>query len=353
MSRRKASDYDESDARVRPSRKGTRPRTKDRPAHEDAEFALVVGVDRGRYTVLAGTGDYERTVLAMKARELGRKGIVVGDEVALVGDTTGEPDSLARIVRVEHRRTVLRRTADDTDPYERIVVANADQLVVVTALAEPEPRPRMVDRCLVAAYDAGLAPLLLLTKADLADPGPFVGSYAPLDVPYVVTHREADGTIVGLDDVLERLRGKRSVLIGHSGVGKSTLVNALVPGTFRSVGVVNVVTGRGRHTSTSAVALRLPERAGWVIDTPGVRSFGLAHIDLARIINAFPDLEPGTEDCPRGCTHDEPECALDAWVENGNAGPAGRSRLDSLRRVLRARTGTAPADSPEQDEEPG
>jgi ribosome biogenesis GTPase len=338
--------YDESDVRVRPSRRGSRPRTKERPSHDDAETGSVVAVDRGRYTVLVGEGTSprrgrsgERLVTAMKARELGRKSVVVGDDVALVGDTSGDPDALARIVRIEERRTALRRTADDTDPYERVVVVNADQLAVVTALAEPEPRPRMVDRCLVAAYDAGLDPLLVLTKADLADPAPFLASYAPLDVPYVVTRRQDEGTIEGLDDVRQALAGRRTVLVGHSGVGKSTLVNQLVPGAGRSTGVVNEVTGRGRHTSTSAVALRLPDHAGWVIDTPGVRSFGLAHIDLARLINAFPDLEPGTAECPRGCTHDEADCALDAWVEEGHAGPAGRSRLDSLRRVLRARSG--------------
>jgi ribosome biogenesis GTPase len=104
------------------------------------------------------------------------------------------------------------------------------------------------------------------------------------------------------------------------------------------VGVVNDVTGRGRHTSSSAVSLRLPGGNGWVVDTPGVRSFGLAHVDLSRIIQHFPDLEPGTDQCPRGCTHDEAECALDAWVESGRAGAAGPSRLDSLRRLLRART---------------
>jgi ribosome biogenesis GTPase len=121
-------------------------------------------------------------------------------------------------------------------------------------------------------------------------------------------------------------------------VGKSTLVNALVPGAARAVGVVNEVTGRGRHTSSSAVSLRLPEGNGWVVDTPGVRSFGLAHVDLTRIIRHFPDLAPGAEQCPRGCTHDEPECALDAWVESGQAGAAGVSRLDSFRRLLRARS---------------
>jgi ribosome biogenesis GTPase len=253
---------------------------------------------------------------------------------------------------VEPRRSSLRRTADDSDPIERVIVANADQLVVVTALADPEPRPRMIDRCLVAAYDAEMTPLLLLTKADLVDPEPFMSRYAPLGVRAVVTSRErpdADpsGTVInGLEVLRAELTGHVSVLIGHSGVGKSTLVNALVPGTFRATGGVNDVTGRGRHTSSSAVALRLPGANGWVVDTPGVRSFGLAHVDPERIISHFPDLEPGTAQCPRGCTHDEPECALDAYVASGAAGPAGPSRLDSVRRLLRARYGTPEVSEP-------
>jgi len=334
----KARRYDESDVRIRPTRRGSRPRTKDRPAHEDAIPGFVTGVDRGRYTLIVHSGG-ERVVVAMKARELGRKSVVIGDEVAMVGDTSGGPDSLARIVRVEPRRSVLRRTADDTDPVERIIVANAEQLVIVTALVDPEPRPRMIDRCLVAAYDSGMEPLLVLTKADLIDPAPFLAHYSMLEVRHLVTSRDpVTHAWVGLKQLQDMLIGRVSVFIGHSGVGKSTLVNALVPGAERAVGLVNDVTGRGRHTSSSAVSLRLPGGNGWVVDTPGVRSFGLAHVDLSRIIQHFPDLEPGTDQCPRGCTHDEEECGLDAWVESGRAGPAGPSRLDSLRRLLRART---------------
>lgn len=316
-------DWDEDDIRQRPGRGKSRPRSKTRPEFVDATLATVVQVDRGRFTLELADGGERH---AIKSRQLGRKGVVVGDHVRVVDDAQASGETLARIVGIEPRTTVLRRTADDGDPVERVIVANADQLGIVAALADPPPRPRLIDRYLVAAYAAGMTPILILTKSDLASGEELASRYRSLDVHVHVISREDEP-----EAVRESLIGHTTVLVGHSGVGKSTLVNALVPDAERATGDVNVVTGRGRHTSSSAVALRVDDDT-WLIDTPGIRSFGLAHVSVGDVIRAFPDLEAAATECPRACDHDNPDCALDTWAQAN--GPSAAARVESLRLLL-------------------
>ncbi|MFM7014668.1 MAG: ribosome small subunit-dependent GTPase A [Actinomycetota bacterium] len=321
-------DLDESDVRIRPNPKGNRPRTKIRPDHESAKRGFLFAVDKNRYQVLLDDAEVE--VNATLAKELRKDGPVVGDRVLLTGDTSGIDGALARIVGIEPRESLLRRSADDSDQIERVIVANATQLMIVVAAANPEPRTRLIDRYLAAAYDANLRPILCITKTDLADPEEFLRSFRGLSIPVVQTRSDS----FNLDEINRLLAGENTVLVGHSGVGKSTLVNAIAPEANRAVGKVNDVTGRGRHTSTSVRAIRLP--SGWIIDTPGIRSFGLGHIDPKNLLRSFEDLWEVIASCPRGCSHlaDSPDCELDAAVASGTLGEAGAARVDSLRRLM-------------------
>ncbi len=325
-----ADQFDESDVRIRPNPKANRPRTKTRPDHADAVLGMVTGVDRGRYTVLVDGV----SVTCSRARELSKNAIVVGDQVNVVGDVSGSAGSLGRVVRVEPRDTILRRSADDTDEVERVIVANADQLLIVIAAANPEPRVRLVDRYLVAAYDAGIKPLLVVTKCDIQNPEDFLAHFEGLDIPIFRSGTDE----VPLSELQEALAGHTTVAVGHSGVGKSTLVNALVPGALRATGHVNEVTGRGRHTSSSSICLELdsPFGQGWIIDTPGIRSFGLGHVNPENILGSFSDLAVVAEKCPRGCSHksDAPDCAINEALEAGELSETSHVRVDSLHRLL-------------------
>ncbi len=333
-------EYDESDVRVRPTR-STRPRSKERPSHPDAITALVTSVDRGRTRCITDAGVI---ITAMRARELGPKSVVVGDLVSIVGDISGTAGSLARIVAVKKRRNSLSRTVDDVAKVERTIVANIDQLIIVVAAANPEPRRGLIDRFLVCAFHEGITPRIVVTKTDVAEIPEFIKEYAKLDIDIIDSAIKSERRDQDIEKLKRVLLGKTSVLVGHSGVGKSTLINALVPDARRLTGDVNAVTGRGRHTSSSAIALPLTPvdalntgwmRDGWIIDTPGIRAFGLAHIDANRIIASFSDLSLVAATCMSNCSHNEAGCKLDSWVfEGGNAGPERASRVASLRALL-------------------
>ena len=327
-------DLDESDVRVRPNPKGNKPRTKKRPEYAEALIGLVLGVDVGRYRVLLEGED--RVINATMGKELRKTGAVVGDRVALAGDTSETEGALARVVRIEPRTSLLRRSADDSDQVERVIVANATQMVIVVAIANPEPRTRLIDRYLAAAYDAGLKPILVITKTDLANPDEFLANFEGLSIPVVLNRSDKPA----LPQLRELLAGQTSVFVGHSGVGKSTLVNSLAPHAMRATGGVNVVTGRGRHTSSSVRAIKLDEsfNGGWIIDTPGVRSFGLGHVKPENLLRSFEDLWQVIETCPRDCSHtsDSPDCALDEAIETGKLGASGEARVDSLRRLIQS-----------------
>ena len=320
----KLQDYDEDDFRSRPGKHKSRPRSKDRPKFENAIDGLVITVDRGRFTV--NLSDLEDVnIYAIKSRELGRKGVVVGDLVEVVGVDVKHPENMARIVKVKERKNSLQKSADDSESVERSLVSNIDIVAIVVATSEPEPNPRLIDRTVIAARLANAQPIIIATKTDVESSEKLSQMYQALDIPVISMNKTTN-----LDELLDLLEGKTTVLIGPSGVGKSTLVNRLVPDAGRRTGEVNDVTGQGKHTSTSAYALKVNSKT-WIIDTPGIRSFGLAHASVEEILEGFPDLIQATTQCQKGCTHQDTSCAIEAVAfEN----PALLPRLDSFRRLL-------------------
>jgi len=315
-------DLDEDDVRVRPNPKGSRPRTKIRPSFENAKRGMVLEVHLARYRVLTEDGV---EVLATLAKELRTDGCVTCDQVLLDGDVSGKTGTLARIVQIEPRTSELTRVAEDGS--EQRIVANADQIVIVMAAANPEPRARLVDRFLVASYLQNLSPVLVMTKCDLADPTDFVENFSGTNLKIIQTSKVSPN----LAELKELISGKKSVFVGHSGVGKSTLINLLAPVTGRATGEVNEATGKGKHTSSSAVAI--PVAGGWIIDTPGVRTFGISGATTEQILASYSDLSEVAKDCPRDCSHlaGSPDCELDAAVASAKL---KAERLASFRRLV-------------------
>jgi ribosome biogenesis GTPase len=217
------------------------------------------------------------------------------------------------IERVEPRRGLLTRASRGR---EHVLVANVDQVVFVVSLVEPELKPHLIDRYLASAEQGGIRPILCLNKADLVDPAryqPLVGLYSQLDVLTLLT---SASTGMGIPTLRERLRGRETVFSGQSGVGKSSLLNAIQPGLGLRVREVSEVNRKGRHTTTTAELIRL-DFGGWVVDTPGIRQFQLWDVIPEEVEGFFPEFRPFVPLCAYpDCTHThEDRCAVKRAVQ--------------------------------------
>ena len=212
------------------------------------------------------------------------------------------------IERVEPRHGVLTRASRRR---EQVLVANVDQVAIVVSLVEPDLKPHLIDRYLAAAQQGGLSPVLLLNKADLADVvelQPLVGGYAQLGIPVLLTSAR---TGTGIGRLREQLRGRSTVFSGQSGVGKSSLLNAVQPGLGLAVKTVSEVNNKGRHTTTYAQLIKL-DSGGWVVDTPGVRQLQLWDVRPEEVEGFFSEFRPFVPLCDfPDCTHThETGCAV-------------------------------------------
>jgi ribosome biogenesis GTPase / thiamine phosphate phosphatase len=237
--------------------------------------------------------------------------VATGDHVWFRPSATDE----GVIERVEPRHGNLTRASRGR---EHVLVANVDQVVIVMAIAEPALKPHLIDRYLVSAERGGIQPLLCLNKIDLADPvvlQPLIGSYSQLGIPVFLT---SVMTGQGIEDLRKRMPGRQTVFAGQSGVGKSSLLNAIQPGLGLSVAEVSENNNKGKHTTTTAQLIKL-EIGGWVVDTPGIRQFQLWDVMAEELEGFFPEFRPLVAHCAYAdCTHShEGGCAIKRAVALG------------------------------------
>jgi len=239
--------------------------------------------------------------------------LAVGDEVEV---EPGEPGGPMRVVSIAPRRTFLERSTGDSRGRTQIIAANATQAVIISSLAEPPFRPGLVDRWGLLARRGGLVPVLCLNKVDLGTHEEAERAIAEAAIPLeAVTVSAENGS--GVDRLLELTAGRVSVFVGHSGVGKSSLLRRLIPNADALVGTVSAKNLKGRHTTTSSRLYPLPG-GGIVIDTPGVRSVQLGQTDVAEVAAVFDEIAEAPPCRFRTCTHrTEPGCSILAGVQSG------------------------------------
>lgn len=257
--------------------------------------------------------------------------LAVGDDVVLEAGERGDAWAIAEILP---RRSRLARRAPGGGQGERVVAANIDQVVVVFAAAKPDPHPRMLDRFLVIAEGNDLSARVVVNKVELVGDAVARERFHVYEsAGYLVFHTSVKADL-GLDALRDALAGRRSVFTGPSGVGKSSLLNALFPGANLRVGAISESVNKGRHTTVGAQMLPLPGAdGGYVIDTPGLREVGLWELPSAQLDWCFPEMRPYRETCRfADCRHTvEPDCAVRAALR---AGTVSETRYDSYVRLL-------------------
>ncbi len=242
--------------------------------------------------------------------------LAVGDDVRL---EPGERGSAWAIAEILPRRSKLARRAPGGGRGERLIAANVDQVVIVFAAAKPEPHSRMLDRFLVIAEANDLAARVIINKIELVGEEKVRERFAPYERAGYPVHLTAVKTGVGLDALHTMLAGRRSVLTGPSGVGKSSLINTVFPGANLRVGEISESVNKGRHTTVGATMLPLPGAdGGYVIDTPGLREVGLWELPVANLDLCFPEIAARRDECRfADCRHvSEPDCAVRDAVRN-------------------------------------
>jgi len=262
------------------------------------------------------------------------KKLAVGDHVMIEPEERGEG---FRIVSIDERRTVLARREPGGGHGERVLVANVDQVLVVFAVAKPEPHLRMIDRFLVVCEANDLAARVVLNKVDLAGEAGAAALEAlahPYERAGYPVHRTSVKRGDGLDELRAVLHGKITAVAGPSGVGKSSLLNTLHPGVALRTGEISESVNKGRHTTVGSKLVPLPDGdAGYLVDTPGLREIAMWGLPSESLDQCFPEFRPYLGECRfQDCKHDvEPGCAISKALA---AGAVDRGRHESYLKLL-------------------
>jgi ribosome biogenesis GTPase len=266
--------------------------------------------------------------------------LAVGDEVLVEPGERG--DDAWAITEILPRRSKLARRAPGGGHGERVVIANVDQVVVVFAAAEPEAHPRMIDRFLVIAEGNGLQARLVVNKVELTGEAAARARFGVYERVGYPVHYTSARQALGIDTLRDALRGRTSALTGPSGVGKSSLINAIFPGTELRVGEISRSVNKGRHTTVGALLTPLPGAGGgpggFVADTPGLREVGLWGLPLEELDRLFPELRPHLDACRFGdCTHQrEPDCGVRDALARGEVSAERYDSYVKLREEIAA-----------------